>query len=252
MTNPNDFTDEQLVAFLDGETEHCPADAITKALTTDAHLAKRIEALSIEVDQVKHAFSGVLDTAPVAPDFLRQEPLRSIKPTSRFGWGSIAAAVILALGIGFGAGQFTSPSPDNGWKQYVAAYQALYSTDTLVSVKTSSEEQNAELARVAAAIGKSIDVSALQIEQSVDYKRAQILNFKGKPLIQLAFLSKEGVPYALCILKAKDGAPKPVQMQNLENMSSASWSRGGYNYLLIGGSDDAVVSKMAQKYAETI
>ena len=47
----------------------------------------------------------------------------------------------------------------------------------------------AELDRVAAAIGKAMTVDDLTLFSGVDYRRAQILSFEGRPLIQLAFLT---------------------------------------------------------------
>ncbi len=249
MTDHKVFSDEELIAFLDGETEHCPADAITMALATDSILAARIEALSLDINQMKGAFSGMLASAPAAPDFLNSVPS---KPAPNYGWAAMAATILMALGIGFGAGKFSFQQPNTGWKSYVASYQALYSTETLASVNVSKTDKEQQLVRVSSAIGKSIDLSALSVDESIDYKRAQILNFKGKPLIQLAFLSDTGVPYALCILRTENGNPSSIEMQDLENMSSASWSRDGFNYLLIGGHDEEVVSKLAQKYAKTI
>ena len=42
MTERDAFTDEELVAYLDGETEFTPADEITAALATDPVLAQRL------------------------------------------------------------------------------------------------------------------------------------------------------------------------------------------------------------------
>jgi len=243
------FTDEQLVAFLDGEMTQCPASEITKALATDAQLADRLDKLTLDTGVLKESFSGLLASAPAAPEFLSQN---SGKSSAKPNWMALAAAVVLALGVGFGAGQFSTSAPKPGWKAYVASYQALYSTATLASVNSSREEQSAQLTQVAAQIGKSIDLDALNVDETIEYKRAQTLNFKGKPLIQLAFLSKSGVPYALCILKTDKSNTNALDMSELENMSSASWTRDGYNYLLIGGKDAGVISKLAEKYAKTI
>ena len=42
MTERQTFTDEELVAYLDGEVEFTPADAITAALANDPVLAQRL------------------------------------------------------------------------------------------------------------------------------------------------------------------------------------------------------------------
>ena len=109
--------------------------------------------------------------------------------------------------------------------------------------------QQDELNRVSAAIGKTIDVSALNVSPELDYKRAQILGFKGQALVQLAFLTSTGHPVALCIIRSDREAPGKIVSETMEGMSSAYWSQGGYEYLLIGGKDQSMVSRLAEKFS---
>lgn len=85
--------------------------------------------------------------------------------------------------------------------------------------------------------------------EQLDYKRAQILSFEGRPLIQLAFLSKVGAPVALCILQSYDGQESSPGFSEMRGMSSASWSKDGYEYLLIGGNDNSLIKQVAERYS---
>lgn len=267
MTQETFYTDEELVAFLDGETEFAPVDDIAAALKADPVLARRVEALRMDTGVVKQSFASlsVPDRSMSKLNAALSAPVaaNSNAPTDRpaQSWGSIAAAAVLALAVGFGAGRFfpeqsipanTQVAKAPGWKAYVASYQSLYASETLASVDLTENEKAAELTRVAAAIGKSLSTDDLTTVDGVDYKRAQILNFKGKPLIQLAFLSRDGAPLALCIVKTDKGDTPTATAATLEGMSAASWSRGGYDYLLIGGNDQSLISDMAAQYIDAI
>lgn len=238
------FSDEELVAFLDGEDEFAPVEEITKALETDAELAKRLEALRIDTDKIAKNFGALkmgkmpeLPPAPVAND--------------NQGFGKMIAASVLALAIGFGAGISTSQSePD--WRDYVAAYQALYTNTTLKDVASSQQEQQQELTQVASAIGKNITLDKLNISPQLEYKRSQVLGYNGKPLVQIAFLDSMGQPIALCIIRSDEGKKLDLQMDSMEGMSTAAWSKDGYEYILIGGQNDALISRMASEFSSTI
>lgn len=238
------FSDEELVAFLDGEDEFAPVEEITKALETDAELAKRLEALRIDTDKIAKSFGALkmgkmpeLPPAPVAKD--------------NQGFGKMIAASVLALAIGFGAGISTSQSePD--WRDYVAAYQALYTNTTLKDVASSQQEQQQELTQVASAIGKNITLDKLNISPQLEYKRSQVLGYNGKPLVQIAFLDSMGQPIALCIIRSDEGKKLDLQMDSMEGMSTAAWSKDGYEYILIGGQNDALISRMASEFSSTI
>ena len=41
-------------------------------------------------------------------------------------------------------------------------------------------------------------------------------------------------------------------MQEMHAMSTASWSKDGYSYFLVGGSDDALIGKAAARFAERL
>lgn len=238
------FSDEELVAFLDGEDEFAPVEEITKALETDAELAKRLETLRIDTDEIAKSFGALkmgkmpeLPPAPVAND--------------NQGFGKMIAASVLALAIGFGAGISTSQSePD--WRDYVAAYQALYTNTTLKDVASSLQEQQQELTQVASAIGKNITLDKLNISPQLEYKRSQVLGYNGKPLVQIAFLDSMGQPIALCIIRSDEGKKLDLQMDSMEGMSTAAWSKDGYEYILIGGQNDALISRMASEFSSTI
>ena len=241
------FTDEQLIAYLDGEFDFTPVEEIEEALTFDDDLKERLAELRWDDAIVKESLTALL--GPKSPsDF--SIPVAANQ--NFMGFGSLAASLLVAAGIGFGASSLLNQPVQPGWKAYVASYQALYSADTLNHINLPADAQKAELARVGASIDKALKLENFLGQDGVSYKRAQVLNFKGKPLIQLAFLTESGKPIALCILKSNKPASPSITHNKLEGMQAASWNKDGFAYLLIGGEDQALISSLASEYQKTI
>ncbi len=153
--------------------------------------------------------------------------------------------------IGFGVSRLVNPAPEESWQEFAAIYHALYVNKTLAHIAQTDEAATAELTRVAGVIGRSLDQTALAAE-GLDYKRAQVLGYKGKPLLQLAYLSKIGAPVALCVYKSGTTGRTAVRSEERRGLSAASWSRDGYEYLLIGGEDQALIKATADELARKI
>ncbi|WP_298256100.1 hypothetical protein [uncultured Litoreibacter sp.] len=240
MSNDRTFSDEDLTAFLDGELTDADTAAIAEAIERDAALALRLEALDAPVSELRPAFDQLLDDMPDTLAVPSATP-----PTARRWPTAIAAAFVLAAGMGLGA-YVTKPAPvTRGWHDYVAAYQALYVQDTLAVVEQTEAETQAQLMRVASTLGR--DLNGATAVPGLDYKRAQLLGFNGKALVQMAYLSETGAPMALCIIRS--ATSNALTQMQLEGMEAASWSDGEYAYLLIGG-DDAAKTQIAASYLQ--
>jgi len=78
-------------------------------------------------------------------------------------------------------------------------------------------------------------MSTLTGVNDLKYKRAQVLGYQGKPLIQFAFLTTNGIPVALCIMAA-DANKKAheITLRRLANINAVSWGKSGYEFLILG------------------
>lgn len=249
----SDFTDEQLTAYLDGELEHIPAKEIERELEGNPELEERLKSLEFDLQSATTGFEAMLAAAPAAPDLSTH--VKSKPANDNSGWlgkkiSSAAAIAVLLIGsvIGYGVGV----NKQDGWREYVAAYQYLYITSTLSHIDQSDSASITELERVGNAISKDFELASLQNFEGMDYKRSQVLGFEGKPLAQLTFLSKMGEPIALCIIRKPESEEAGVQVTKLEGLASAHWSKDGYEYLLIGGKDDVMIDEAAQYFAAKI
>lgn len=236
MNAKREFSDEELTAYLDGEADAANVAALEAQLSMDPALASRLDQLRLPIDAMRTAFDGMLQNAPNVE--LAPEP----KPALRL----LPLAASLIVGVALGASLMLRPTPDApGWMDYVASYQALYVTATLDTVDVPKVQQDAQLQALSEVLGR--DVTNAAKFSGVAFKRGQVLGFKGRPLVQLAYLSPEGEPLALCIIRS-DKAAQVIKETELEGMRAAHWSDGEFAYLLIGGSDPEAVATLAADF----
>lgn len=249
MNEPLEFSDEQLTAYLDGEADSELRRSIDDARTKDANLEQRLQRLGLDADTVKAAFDKLLGNAPAPPQVLTDVTDDVRSP------GGLAALRLAACAIGFllvGSligWQMSSARHDN-WQSAAAIYHKLYVTQTLAHVNAMDSKRSDELRRVSAALGRPIALKGLTGANNLEYKRAQILGYRGRPLIQLAFLTADGVPVALCIMGAPSSDAKEIRADQFAGLNAASWIRDGYEFLILGNTDPARLVKFAH-YFET-
>lgn len=158
-------------------------------------------------------------------------------------WLGIAAAVLLGVGLGYAGGIADRPEP--GWREAVATYQSLFPSEPLKSrsqIYRSAAEPSADpapedwqrndVAAVSAKLGLSITSETLQVP-GFEFKRAQLLKFKERPLGQFAYLDANGVPVALFATHTKD-EDSPVETGKNDGLPAAFWSKGGFGFTLTG------------------
>ena len=252
MTNARHFTDEHLTAFLDGEAEDALVQEIAAALETDSALEARLASLDLPMNALRAGFDELMGQAPAVPvvEMAKIAPVIAANSLPR-RWGrwAAAAAVVLAFGVGaFGGYSVEKPAKPLTWMQAAASYQTLYVNYTLDIASPDSTEAQAQLARLSQSVGQ--DLSGAQVIDGLDFKRAQILGYNGKPLAQIAYVNAKGEPMALCVIKISKSVTQDIVVQKMGGLAAAHWKADGFAYLLIGGSDQAAVETWA-KVAQT-
>lgn len=249
------FSDEDLTAYLDKQMSNAEAAAVSSALESSPDLRQRLQGLMFDRRPLEEVFDAVLAKAPDPPAVL--ESPRVAKPEAGVGGGgfdrrALAAAAVAGLLVG-ASGLFLLPGDEpGGWHEAAAVYHKLYVTETLGLETPTAEQLSAELARVSARLQWDIRLEDLDGLAALTPRRAQILAFETQPLVQIAFLSSDGTPVALCILRSSRTGEAPVKMASLEGMSAATWARDGYEFMLIGGTDDTRISAAATALSESL
>ena len=250
MTAPRIFSDEDLTAYLDGEADSDLSSAIDAALETDADLGARLAGLDVPIAMIAQAFDAQLISAPPMPDIAAAAPASAntnARPRWLWGMGTFGTGLAAGLAVALFTGLGTPEPAPRGWVSFVASYQALYTTATLATDDPSPEQAAQQLAKVSAAI--NLDLAALPQAQGLTFKRAQVLGFNGKPLVQIAYMRDDGTPVALCIIPAGPD-PQTLNMGAAEGMDIARWNTPGFGFLLIGGQDAAPLAREAETFRD--
>ncbi|HME24403.1 MAG TPA: hypothetical protein VKI44_24235 [Acetobacteraceae bacterium] len=239
------FTDEELVAYLDGALEPSRRADIDATLMHNEGLAARLSALDIDTGAIRTAFEALGTTKPVAR--LRALLLaRAIGPRrvwTDLRWPSMAATLLLGAALGYGVPRVIPDHAKADWRVAVAEYQALYTTATLAPLDLDPSALHAQVASASVALGRPITFAALQIV-GLEFKRAQILNFDGRPLVQFAYLDTAGTPIAFCATRTGE-ADSPMRTGELLALATAYWTKGGYAFIVIGGRHPEAVERAA-------
>lgn len=260
MSEMRQFSDEELTAYLDGEAELALARDIDAASAARPELKQRLSELDVDREAIAHTFRRLLEAAPEMAELPELEhagdTMAAHRPTgrARFGVVSAIAACVALLVVGAAGGHLMTDSRGTGWRDYVAAYQALYVGGTLSHLTPVAEQQLEELSLVGKALGKRFELASLQEVEQLDYKRAQTLGFEGRPLVQLAFMSKVGAPVALCIIRSAQSTEvrSDIRLETIEGMQAAHWGGDGFEYLLIGGTDAELISSAAAYFSNAL
>jgi len=235
-------SDEMLVAFLDGELDGEERARIDRLIKIDEAVAARYEFLSRSEMAFYDAFQPLLENAPTAkleailgglPASITGEP--ASRGLSRRGFMAAAIGLVfvgVAADRGFMAFKQASSDHDDDWRAVVAEYLSLYTPDTLANLDSDEQSQSAQLQNVGDALGLSLPLQAVSLP-GIPLKRAQVLQYDGKPLGQIAYLDPEHGPMALCIVQSSSGRRSP-QTERRHGMNVVYWSDQTHGYMLIG------------------
>ncbi|WP_299987433.1 hypothetical protein [uncultured Ruegeria sp.] len=223
------FSDETLLAYLEGNLDEAEARAIEDAVADDPAVESRLMALDPFAPVVQQVFEGI----PVeAPSIDLPAPTAPQSNAGAFRLLAVAASVaVIAVSATFWA---TRPKA-LGWAEQAAIYQSLYSPTTIADLDNSPQMLDTQFAQAEAQLGRSLNRDVLENLPGLDLKRAQVLMFKGKPLIQIVFADAQGAPVAFCVIRQGSGAPaKDVNLAVLSGLATATWANDGYGFMLLG------------------
>ena len=150
-------------------------------------------------------------------------------PSSRWSTGlwmllSLLTGLVLATGLRPAAQPVADP-----WVRKVASYHAMYARETVQDGEPAGLPTQALLRRLQqqGLVLRIPDLSG----QGLQFVRAQQLQFEGRPVLQLVYLPRQGLPVAVCLIPATDQVEQAVQV---DGQQALTWFSSGWAYVLIG------------------
>jgi anti-sigma factor RsiW len=238
------FSDSDLRAFLAGDLSSEKTRKIEEVMMTDQALQRRIMNLDTVALEVREAMKKI-PCVERLNHIEKNLPPASTKPRYTRG---LRIAASLAVGIVFGwmGSDYLQEEPSVGWRNEVASYQALYVDETIAKLDNGAEVIANQFKLASDTLGLDLQQEALMHIDALTLTRAQILGFKGRPLIQVVFKSETGTPIALCIIKSiKPSKNTKLALKEIKGMASAAWSAQEYEFFLIGGQNERDIEKWA-------
>jgi len=235
MTGLPPITDEELIAYLDGELPLERRQAIGAEIVRNGHLRRRLSAFDCDIGALKIAFDALANSAPAAEIGTRLDRglgQGQFQRRAFLRWSAIAAFFLAGAGAGYIGGRYSGGEIYPDWHKAVADYQALYITETLSAIPEDMESRRREVTEAAARIGLPLQLETVQLPE-FHLKRVQLLKFEGKPLVQFAYLGPQGIPVALCAIWI-GRADSTLQVETFHGLPGAVWNKGGYGFIFIG------------------
>lgn len=250
-------SDEMLVAFLDGQLPPEEQRALADRLENDGVLAQRLAFLGSGRAPFRDAFDALLGEAPtdrMAENFkraaMRNDNARIFTRRHMIAAAVTAVAVGVAGDRGIDAILGRQSQDDEGWRSVVASYMSLYSTLTLSHLALDPAMLDAQVASVSQVLALSMNRKDITLPD-LEFKRVQMLQFKGKPLAQFAYLDSASQPLALCVFASSKGAALP-QLEQRHGMNVVFWSTASHSFLVIGHAFPDTLERLAGRLRETL
>ncbi len=190
---------------------------------------------------------ALLDLAPVddlAAQLPEQLPVTSVKSSSVRRWLPVAASLFAVFVGGAMIGRYLFPTvPEyTGPPRWITAaidHTNLYTTETMLAHALTVEQKAELVARASQHVQADLDAVAKDTARA-DFQNGDLMEFEGKPLVQLNFLHDTGTPFALYILRTMEtdnnSAPLATEFRKwqVEELTTVRWARPGYEFYTVG------------------
>jgi anti-sigma factor RsiW len=273
-----------LRAYVDGELTPAERERVAAAIAHSAALESQVAAMQASVLPYRAAFDA--QPMPAMPEALQRQlaSLSAVAATSssatmqsasaprvaadnvvampaRRRWLGTGLAFGTGIAAAFAAGWFVRPllsvgAPSNTnalapWVPAIASYQAMYVRATLEKSAFDAAQTRQALGEFQSAnkfAASSAKISVPDLNAAgYDFRRAQLLGYGDKPLLQMAYLPAQGKPAALCVLPVNDGKELPLSVHAIDGMSVATWQTRGLSYVLAIDAPIAKVKAMGEQ-----
>ncbi len=241
------ISEDRLLAYVDGLLSPEEAAALELELAGDAEARMLVEALRASALPYRDAVETLIDVPDLSGLAARISADRTRRRARILGFARIAATICLVFAAGLLAGRYALPPEQpqkNQWVRWVediAAYQALYTRETLSLPTPDDKRFGVQMARVSKALGQKIVAPEFDTPKA-DVKYARMYAIDGLPLAQIAYLPEKGEPFSICMMKTDVADHEPRYMK-ARGLNVATWRHKGIAYVFVGAVDRAEMDR---------
>ncbi|MEM7207477.1 MAG: hypothetical protein AAF434_06620 [Pseudomonadota bacterium] len=244
-----------LLAYVDNQLDAEHIAEVEALIASDASAAELVEQFRSSALPYAEAFDQHLAEAPrelisqiedkTANSSDQPAAETRVQPSIR-RMRSMAAVLIVGIFLGIVCSTILNKTSQNAqtptWLAQVASYHELYVRET---VSGSAQVATPALAeKLSEVLGDEMTIPDLR-EHQLEFRRGQVLQVEGAPLVQLAYLPSSGMPVALCITRNNAG-DKALHSGVSHNLNYASWAKDGLSYVIVGHIDAATLEDAAR------
>lgn len=252
------WSDEAIVAWLDGEMHASDAQRFEQELADNAALAQRVALLQPGHDDFAAAFAPLLDDAPQERMERRLQGLLPPVHAPQPGYGrrALIAASVGFLLAGSAIGWLARPpSAETEESQQLrdleARYMSLYDAETLADSDSAPALLQRGLERTRRDLGLQVSQRQLALPDA-ELKMVRILRYEHTAIAQIAWLHTDSGPLALCISAERHDGSSTIHAEQRHGMHLAWWNHQGYQYVLIGRAAESQLAGLARTLQSTL
>ncbi|MGE0417145.1 MAG: anti-sigma factor [Acetobacteraceae bacterium] len=233
-----------LSAYADGELDPRQVSEVEAMIARDPELARLVEAHRRMTALLRAACSDAVyqRALPVLPDV----PSRWWRVRPALGWAAAVVALAIGLGTGLNWRSWTA-DPRERLLDEVAEYHEVYQKETSHLVELPAAQAAELTAWLGKRVGRDILIPDLSFA-GLSFAGGRMLVIDGRPAGDLMYTRPNGPPIALCITEADQYGPMtPVRLDEREDLTLASWSHGGQDFVIVGQIDKAMARALAER-----
>jgi anti-sigma factor RsiW len=237
-----------LVAYADERLREAETQAVRAQLAADPVAREALARLRATPNRLRDVFDTTL-RRPLPPELaaglLSQPVAHAPEARVRLRYVLAATVVLFAIGLSLGYRLNEETAGSEAWVTAVADYQMLYSRDTVPAADLTPAQVRALEAAFSARLNAPLRVPDLRAFD-LFFKRGQLLEWQGAPLVQWVYLPPQGKPIAYCLRRAPgaDRAPKAGMVKDVHYVHG---QQQGLAYVMVGQADPALLDRLTRE-----
>jgi len=241
-TDSKPFSEDILQAWVDNDLDDMTWHSVDDWLHNNPSEARRLHDYRLQIEQLQAVYGNIVD-APV-PEKLRLENLRpSLKRSSAWRTGSLAATLLIGLIGGWVANSFYGPQKDislassvTGFTTQAIAAHQIYSAEVLHPVEVDVTQEKHLLAWLSKRLGQPVNAPGLE-QFGYRLLGGRLLSDEIGPAAQFMYENAEGRRLTLYVVERPDGGNTAFRFQKRGGISAFYWIDGTLGYVLVGDVD---------------